>query len=205
MTRFLIAGLGNFTHPNTRHSVGQVVLESLGARWNIQLKYEKSHQAWVGRKSIDILDGKALVDLTLVKPKLLMNISGPAITSVLRSFPSELRSPRRLIVLQDSLSHAPLAVSPKFSGSANGHNGVRSVISSLGAIASQFPTPRPANEDFYRIRLGIGRPAHKDADVAAFVLDSLGREELDWWSYGGKGLNKVVKALEDIIKKEGMP
>ncbi|KAG9085384.1 hypothetical protein FRC06_003638 [Ceratobasidium sp. 370] len=136
-------------------------------------------------------------------PELLMNISGPAITSVLRTFPSEMRSPRRLIILQDSLSHSPLAISPKFSGSANGHNGVRSVIASLGAIASQFPTPRPANEEFYRIRLGIGRPAHKDADVAAFVLDSLSREELDWWSYGGEGLNKVVKALADILRKEG--
>ncbi|KAG9088505.1 hypothetical protein FRC07_012521, partial [Ceratobasidium sp. 392] len=133
---------------------------------------------------------------------LLMNISGPAITSVLRTFPSDLRSPHRLIILQDSLSHSPRTISPKFGGSANGHNGVRSVISSLGAIASQFPTPRSSNEDFYRIRLGIGRPAHKDADVAAFVLDSLSREEMDWWSYGGEGLNKVIKTLNDIIKKE---
>jgi PTH1 family peptidyl-tRNA hydrolase len=134
-----------------------------------------------------------------------MNISGSAVSSVLRTFPSEMRSPRNLIVLQDSLSHQTLAVSPKFNGSANGHNGVRSVITSLGAIAQHFPAPRPANEEFYRIRLGIGRPAHKDADVAAFVLGSLSRQELDWWSYGGEGLNKVLKALEDITKKQGTP
>jgi PTH1 family peptidyl-tRNA hydrolase len=134
-----------------------------------------------------------------------MNISGPSVSSVLRTFPSEMRSPRNVIVLQDSLSHQPFAVSPKFNGSANGHNGVKSVIASLGAIASHFPAPRPANEEFYRIRLGIGRPAHKDADVAAFVLDSLSRQETNWWSYGGEGLNKVSKALEDIMKKQGAP
>ncbi|QRV95594.1 peptidyl-tRNA hydrolase [Ceratobasidium sp. AG-Ba] len=133
-----------------------------------------------------------------------MNISGPAITSVLRTLPSEIRSPRRLIILQDSLSHTPLAVSPKSGGSANGHNGVRNVIFSLGSIASQFPAPRPTNDEFHRIRLGIGRPAHKDADVASYVLDGLGKEELDWWSYGGEGHNKVVKALEEIFKKEGV-
>lgn len=134
-----------------------------------------------------------------------MNISGSSITSVLRTFPSELRSPRNIVLLQDSLSHSPLAVSPKFGGSANGHNGVRSVIASLGAIASQFPSPRPANEDFHRIRLGIGRPAHKAADVADFVLSPLSRDELDWWAYGGEGLNKVIKALEDIMSRQNTP
>lgn len=157
----------------------------------------------MGRKNVEMPNGQT-ADLTFVKPKLLMNISGPAITSVLKTFPNDVRSPRRLIVLQDSLSHPPLAVSPKLGGSANGHNGVRSVISSLGSVASQFPSPRPANDEFHRIRLGIGRPAHKDADVALFVLDRLGREELDWWSYGGEGHNKVVKVLEEILKKEGL-
>jgi PTH1 family peptidyl-tRNA hydrolase len=131
-----------------------------------------------------------------------MNVSGSAITSVLRTFPSESRSPRNVIILQDSLSHSSLAVSPKFGGSANGHNGVRSVIASMANIASQFSAPRPANDEFHRIRLGIGRPAHKSADVAAYVLGSLSREELDWWAYGGAGLNKVVEALEDIVRKD---
>ncbi|KAF8603286.1 peptidyl-tRNA hydrolase [Ceratobasidium sp. AG-I] len=202
MSRIIIAGLGNFTHPSTRHSVGQVVLESLAAKWNMRLQYEQAHQAWLGRGRVETSNGKSIIDVTLIKPKLLMNISGPSITSVLRTFPSAARSPRNVVVLQDSLSHAPLAVSPKFGGSANGHNGVRSVIASLGAIASQFPSPRPANEDFHRIRLGIGRPAHKSADVASFVLAPLSREELDWWAYGGEGLNKVVKALEDIMSRQ---
>lgn len=202
-------------------SVGQVVLESLAAKWNIRLQYEQTHRAWLGRRDVEVSNGLTTIDITLVKPstydllliapylswtrELLMNISGPSVTSVLRTFPSGMRSPRSLILLQDSLSHSPLAVSPKFGGSANGHNGVRSVIASLGAIASQFPSPRPANEDFHRIRLGIGRPAHKAADVAAFVLAPLSKEELDWWAYGGEGLNKVVKALEDIMVREGAP
>jgi PTH1 family peptidyl-tRNA hydrolase len=94
-----------------------------------------------------------------------------------------------------------MVVSPKFGGSANGHNGVRSVIASMGNIVSQLPAPRPANDEFHRIRLGIGRPTHKSADVADYVLGFLSREELDWWAYGGEGLNKVVAALEAIMKK----
>lgn len=131
--------------------------------------------------------------------ELLMNVSGPAVTSVLKSFPSEFRSPKNVIVLHDSLSHPPLGLSPKFAGSANGHNGVRSVIASMGAMAGQFCLPRPANDEFHRIRLGIGRPAHRSADVADYVLDPLSREELDWWAYGGQGFNKVLSALESII------
>ncbi|CAE6518864.1 unnamed protein product [Rhizoctonia solani] len=200
MARFLIAGLGNYPYPNTRHSVGQVVLDSLAGKWNVTLGYQRKHDAWLGTKTIDI-PGTSPVEITLVKPKLLMNISGPAVTSVLKTFPSEFRTPRNVIILQDSLSHPPLAVSPKFGGSANGHNGVRSVIASMGNMASAFPTPRPTNDEFHRIRLGIGRPVHKAADVADYVLGPLSREELDWWAYGGEGLNKVAVALEAIIKK----
>ncbi|KAH7334025.1 peptidyl-tRNA hydrolase [Rhizoctonia solani] len=203
MARFLIAGLGNFPYPTTRHSVGQVVLDSLAGKWNLSLGYQRKHDAWLGTKSIDI-PGTGPVEVTLVKPKLLMNISGPAITSVLKTFPLEHRTPRNVILLQDSLSHQSLVVSPKFGGSANGHNGVRSVIASMSNMASQFSTPRPANDEFHRIRLGIGRPTHKAADVADYVLGPLSREELDWWAYGGEGLNKVVVALEHIIKKAAL-
>ncbi|CAE6451526.1 unnamed protein product [Rhizoctonia solani] len=203
MVRFLIAGLGNYPYPTTRHSVGQVVLDSLAGKWNVSLGYQRKHDSWLGSKTIDI-PGTGPVEVTLVKPKLLMNTSGPAITSVLKTFPPEHRTPRNVIILQDSLSHQPLAVSAKFGGSANGHNGVRSVISSMGNMASQFSTPRPANDEFYRIRLGIGRPVHKAADVADYVLGPLSREELDWWAYGGEGLNKVVAALEGIINKAAL-
>ncbi|CAE6471072.1 unnamed protein product [Rhizoctonia solani] len=203
MARFLIAGLGNYPYPHTRHSIGQVVLDSLAGKWNLTLGYQQKHQAWLGTKTVDIL-GTSPVEVTLVKPKLLMNISGPAITSVLKNFPAEHRTPRNVILLQDSLSHPPLAVSAKFGGSANGHNGVRSVIASMGNMASLFPVPRPTNDEFHRIRLGIGRPTHKTADVADYVLGPLSREELDWWAYGGEGLNKVVIALEAIIKKSSL-
>ncbi|KAL5638926.1 hypothetical protein ACGC1H_003329 [Rhizoctonia solani] len=200
MARFLIAGLGNYPYPHTRHSVGQVVLDSLAGKWNISLGYQRKREAWLGTKTIDV-SRAGPVEVTLVKPKLLMNISGPAITSVLKTFPAEHRTPRNIIILQDSLAHLPLTVSPKFGGSANGHNGVRSVIASMSTMASQFPPPRPANDEFHRIRLGIGRPTHKAADVANYVLGPLNREELDWWAYGGEGLNKVVTELEAIMKK----
>ncbi|KDN42658.1 hypothetical protein RSAG8_06615, partial [Rhizoctonia solani AG-8 WAC10335] len=214
MPRFLIAGLGNYPYPRTRHSVGQVVLDSLAGKWNLTLGYQQKHQAWLGTRTVDIL-GTSPVEVTLVKPKLLMNISGPAITSVLKNFPAEHRTPRNVILLQDSLSHPPLAVSAKFGGSANGHNGFPDrQMTSFTVYASeseglhtrrpQFPVPRPANDEFHRIRLGIGRPTHKAADVADYVLGPLSREELDWWAYGGEGLNKVVIALEAIIKKSSL-
>lgn len=146
-----------------------------------------------------VILGDTTVDLTLFKPspfpslphapsdpsrtpEPLMNITGPAVASALRH---TVNSPGAMIVIHDSLQHKPKTLSPKFGGSANGHNGVRSVIAALGG-----------DPNFYRFRIGIGR----DGDAASYVLGRLSADESAYWDIGD-GLDMVCKELAKIALK----
>lgn len=91
-----------------------------------------------------------------------------------------------MIVIHDSLDHKILTLSPKFGGSANGHNGVKSVITSLGG-----------NKDFHRLRIGIGRDEY---DSAAYVLGKMSLPELKHWRPNGAGAEMVWESLQETIQ-----
>ncbi|KAG6336621.1 hypothetical protein ID866_2460 [Astraeus odoratus] len=179
--QLLVVGLGNLPYPKTRHSVGHVIVDALAARFGIHMDTNRSMRGFVGHSNVLLSDSH--VSLILFKPKPLMNVTGPAVSSALRS---TVRSPGSLVVIHDSLGHKNKALSVKFGGSANGHNGVRSVISALGA-----------NADFYRFRIGIGRD--RDVDPAEYVLSDLPLDDLVHWSNGGSGLEKVCDELGKIV------
>jgi len=121
-----------------------------------------------------------------------MNISGPSVKQTYEKllYHTQTFHPRnrRLIIIHDSIDQAPLKISPRFGGSARGHNGVRSVISALGT------------QDFYRIRIGIGAPPR--GVLEQFVLGRLSQEELEYWQPGGEGIEKVWEAVIKIIEDE---
>lgn len=112
----------------------------------------------------------------------LMNVSGRPVANALRSLSV---APSSMIVLQDSLYQKPQVISPKLGGSANGHNGIRSIIAALGGDA-----------DFHRLRLGIGR---NPIDAAAYVLGPLSEEEISFWRPDGRGTELAWKAIERIV------
>jgi PTH1 family peptidyl-tRNA hydrolase len=118
-----------------------------------------------------------------VTPELLMNISGKSVALALRAH-IQPPTPTSVIVLHDSLSHKPYAISAKFGGSANGHNGVSSVINALG------------DNRFHRLRLGIGRPEGLYHD---YVLEKLSDEERKWWGGNGEGVDTIWTKIEEII------
>ena len=110
-----------------------------------------------------------------------MNVSGPSVKDILRKTS---HTPHSLVLIHDSLSHKPEVVSWRLGGSANGHNGVKSVISALG-------TP-----DFHRLRIGIGRD--ESVGTAEYVLQKLSNHERTFWSPYGQGLDTVLKNIERI-------
>ena len=112
-----------------------------------------------------------------------MNISGPPVSKILRN---TARVPSSLIVIHDSLEHKPTVLSSKFGGSANGHNGIRSLISALGS------------KDFHRLRLGIGRP---ESDVADYVLARLPNFERQFWTSDGPGLDLLWEYIQRIAQQ----
>ncbi len=171
----LIVGLGNPgpEYANTPHNIGFLVLDALAAA-NLVRITRRENSALVGLGSIS---GKPVV---LVKPQTYMNLSGPSVKGLLARYEME---PAHLLLVYDELDlpWTEMRIKPK--GSAAGHNGVKSVISSLGT--NEFP----------RVRLGI-HPGHAIRNGADFVLSPFKRSQ-------HKELEEVVdrarSAVESII------
>jgi PTH1 family peptidyl-tRNA hydrolase len=155
-----IVGLGNpgSEYRDTRHNVGQRVVDGLARRIHARFAREGGHQVAPGRWR-----GETLY---LVKPAAFMNVSGPAVARILRKLHV---GPPDLIVVFDDLDLPLGKVRARMKGSAGGHNGVRSVIEALGT------------SDFRRVKVGIGRPAApgraKD-EIVDHVLSPFYPEEL---------------------------
>ncbi|KAJ3721166.1 peptidyl-tRNA hydrolase [Lentinula raphanica] len=177
--QILVAALGNLPMPLTRHSLGQYVLDALASRLGIRMSSDR--KGIVGRGIVTL--GDTPVSLILYKSKSFMNVSGPSIAEIYRT---SVKSPNAMIVLQDSMSHKVEQLSVKLGGSANGHNGVKSIISALGG-----------EQGFYRFRLGIGERGATDA--ATFVMGKLTPHERAFWT--DEGLDRVLDEMEVIVRK----
>ena len=146
---FLVAGLGNpdEEYEFTPHNLGFMVVERLAESNAIRVS-RKENLALVGLGTI------RQKRVALAKPQTYMNLSGPSVKGLLERYGLK---PDRLLLVYDELDipWGSLRIKPK--GSAAGHNGIKSVIASLGT--NEFP----------RIRIGI-HPGHSIGDGARFVL-----------------------------------
>jgi len=120
----------------------------------------------VGRRECSSLVGRGEIEGTrtkLAKPQTFMNLSGHAVSCLLAKINSE--SPiKQLIVISDDLALPLGTIRIRERGSAGGHNGLRSIISSIGT------------NEFVRLRIGI-QPDHPISDTKGFVLDTFSRSE----------------------------
>ena len=150
-----VVGLGNPgpEYRDTRHNVGQRVLDHLAS--SLKKAWRRDGPAMIARAA---WRGESL---HLIKPISFMNVSGPVVARALRLVGAE---PRDLILVYDDIDLPLGAVRVRMKGGAGGHNGVRSVIETLGT------------EDIRRVKLGIGRPEHK-GDVPDHVLAAFEPEE----------------------------
>jgi len=147
--RWLIAGLGNPgpAYAANRHNAGFLTADVLAARAGARFKAGKFRTlAAEGR-----LAGQSV---TIIKPLTFMNESGGPVTGVIGFYHL---GPERLVVIHDELDLPFGTVRLKLGGGDNGHNGLRSVTTRLGT------------REYYRARIGIGRPPGR-MDPAAFVL-----------------------------------
>ena len=172
---WLVVGLGNPgpSYAGNRHNVGFMVLDLLAERVGARFKAHK------GRA--DVIEGRlAGQRAVLAKPKCYMNESGGPVAS-LRDFfkvPAE-----RIVVVHDELDIPYAAVRLKAGGGDNGHNGLRSLTSSLGT------------RDYLRVRVGVGRPPGRQ-DPADFVLkDFSSTEKKDL----GFHVDRAADAVEALL------
>ena len=145
----LVVGLGNpgAEYARTRHNAGfwyvDAVVRSGGGQWRRESRY----QAELARVRV------AGEELWLEKPQTFMNQSGLAVQAVATFYRI---APAEILVVHDEIDLPAGTVRLKRGGGHGGHNGLRDIIAHLGA-------------DFWRMRLGVGRPAESD-EVIDYVL-----------------------------------
>ena len=152
----LVAGLGNpgREYERTRHNVGWLVVDELARRHGGSFRSKFSGQLGEVRFG----DEK----LALVKPETYMNESGRSIAAAARFFKVD---PGALLVVHDDVDLEPHRFQVRLGGGLAGHNGLRSIVQSLGT------------NDFLRLRIGVGRPGRGDRrSVSDYVLSRFDAE-----------------------------
>lgn len=147
--RWLIVGLGNPGpgYAGNRHNAGYMVADEIAARISARFRAGKFRSGIAE----DRLGG---TPVTVAKPLTYMNESGGPVAGLRGYYHLD---PERIVVIHDELDLPFGTIRLKLGGGDNGHNGLRSVTAALGT------------RDYYRVRVGIGRPPGR-MDPAAFVL-----------------------------------
>jgi PTH1 family peptidyl-tRNA hydrolase len=175
---WLVVGLGNPgpAYAGHRHNVGYLVADVLAERMGSTFRAHTSGRAEVveGRLAAPGADAPRVV---LARPRSYMNESGGAVSTLANFYKVP---PDRIIAVHDELDIPFAALRVKLGGGDNGHNGLRSMRTSLGT------------GDFYRVRVGIGRPPGRQ-DVADFVLS-------DYSSTERKELPVLVVEAADAVE-----
>ena len=153
---YLIVGLGNPgpKYAANRHNVGFMCLERLAAIHG--LTFDKQQKK--ARVALGAIRGRRVV---LAQPQTFMNDSGQAVAPLMQFYQVP---PERLLVVYDDLDLPPGTVRIRPEGGSGGHKGMRSIIEQL------------SDQNFARLRVGIGRPPGQ-MDPAAYVLQDFSADE----------------------------
>jgi len=151
----LVVGLGNpgKEYERTRHNAGFWLVERFAAQKDVALRKDPKYQALVGR----LPDNGAW----LLLPQSFMNASGRAVQMLAGFFKIK---PEEILVVHDELDFAPGTARIKQGGGIAGHNGLKDISQRIGS------------HDYWRLRLGVGRP-EAAAEMADYVLHKPSLEE----------------------------
>ena len=153
----LIIGLGNpgKEYENTRHNTGFMVLDRLSEKLNIEMTQNKFKGLYGKSK----YKGE---DVILLKPQTYMNLSGESVRQVMDFFKINQED---ILVIYDDLDLQMGTIGIRKSGSAGGHNGMKSIIQCVGS------------SEFARLRIGIKK--EKEVDTISYVLSKFSKKEMD--------------------------
>jgi peptidyl-tRNA hydrolase, PTH1 family len=170
-----IVGLGNpgKEYSKNRHNIGFRIVDELAERLFASWSKNDSMEHASAKFSLDPYDENSKI-VHLIKPMTFMNNSGRVINFLAKK---GIKS-GNIVVAHDELEKSFGKINLKFSGSAKGHNGLRSIINF-------------ASKDFWRLQFGIGRPDNKEM-VGNYVLSNFSKvEEEEIFGL----INVAVKAL----------
>jgi PTH1 family peptidyl-tRNA hydrolase len=181
----LIVGLGNpgIEYQFTPHNAGFLAVDRIAEYCNVT----------VGNRRGRALTGKAMLaghEVLLAKPETFMNLSGLSVAALVRELEIPVPSPE-LIVLYDELAFPLGRMKIAERGSANGHNGVKSISGALGT------------EEWLRVRIGVGKqPLADGREIKAggrdYLLTPMRKQEL---TVLDAVLDRVRMAVEAVLTK----
>ena len=181
---WLVVGLGNpgDQYAATRHNVGQMVIDELVRRNSIKLSVHKSRSDVAAYK---LGVGENMQSIILAKSKGYMNETGGPIKALAKFYSVETKN---IIALHDELDIEFSTIRSKFGGGDNGHNGLKSMTSAFGTA------------EYYRVRLGIGRPMGQQ-DPADFVLKAFSKiEQKDLGEFIVRGADVVESLINNGLE-----
>ena len=153
----LFVGLGNpgEQYVDTRHNVGFWWIDFIGQNHKLSLKNSKKY---FGELSKHNDDGEVF----FLKPSTFMNDSGKSVQALAKFYKIE---PQEILVIHDELDIQPGTAKLKLGGGHGGHNGLKSIQTSLGS------------NNFWRLRIGVGHPGDK-SKVIGYVLNKPSKIEM---------------------------
>lgn len=165
MTNWLVVGLGNPgpTYAATRHNVGFLAVDALAREAGASFALVARQRAAVATLHRPASPGRDADRLVLAKPTTFMNESGIAASAIAAFHKID---PDHVIAVHDELDLDPGRLRVKFGGGDNGHNGLKSLRRHFGT------------GDFYRVRVGIGRPVGRQP-AADYVLAKMGKDAFE--------------------------
>jgi len=175
----LLVGLGNpgREYDGTRHNIGFAALDRLAEKLDCSFRSKWRFSA----KIAEAMAGDA-GKLVLAKPQTYMNRSGSAVNALLKWLKVE---PAQLLVVVDDADLPLGQIRLRIAGGSGGHNGLRSIIEALGG-----------NEEFARLRMGIGRSTPAGADITGHVLGRFSPQER---GAAEQAVTTAVEALECCV------
>ncbi|MCX6823302.1 MAG: aminoacyl-tRNA hydrolase [candidate division SR1 bacterium] len=171
----LIVGLGNpgQEYEKTRHSIGFFLVDAIVSG---TFKYDEKYKSELCKDQ----------DVLFLKPMEFMNRSGGAVSAVAKFYKIDAKD---ILVIHDDIDLPVGKVQLKLGGSSAGHNGLKDIILKLGT------------KEFYRLRIGVDRPANQDdashgrsTEVADYVLSDFKKEEK-------KRIEDKMSEIEDYISE----
>jgi PTH1 family peptidyl-tRNA hydrolase len=175
---FLVVGLANpgEKYARTRHNIGGDAVELLAARHRATLKVEPRQRARLAEITI------AGHRVALAVPTTFMNESGAALPGLLTRTGAS--TPDGVVVVHDELDLEPGRLQLKVGGGLAGHNGLRSISSTL------------ATTDFLRLRIGVGRPPRKEMG-ADWVLSRPGKADAEILAIAAEQAADAIELLAE--------
>jgi PTH1 family peptidyl-tRNA hydrolase len=154
----LIVGLGNpgTKYEHTRHNAGAWFVTELVHKAHAILRREAKFQGW---HVTGHLDGH---DCLFLIPTTYMNHSGMAVQAVANFYKI---APSSILIVHDEIDLPVGEIRLKYEGGHGGHNGLRDIMQHLNS------------QQFYRLRIGVGRPQHKE--IIDYVLEPPNRAEYE--------------------------